>query len=206
MGKTAVHRLKICRPEDSYLRAADNYLIEISALGLSLIHHQSVTISFLPQIKTYQLLIREAVLQVALSCLNHHLSSQLSCKWLLVCIVSYQASHSIDDTCYWQSIYTAVSHLQVFYFMGMPTLSRFGSSFLSSSLTRRHTPEILPSLNEPLIPAAEDEKMPQQRCSSRSLLPPTSLRKPTGIKKVTPDEKASKVSRELPISRQSSYG
>ncbi|CAI9773952.1 unnamed protein product [Fraxinus pennsylvanica] len=89
-------------------------------------------------------------------------------------------------------------------FMGTPTLSRFGSSFLSTSLTRRHTPEILPSLNEPLVPAAEDEKMPQQRRSSRSLLPP--LRKPTGIKKVTPDEKASKVSHELPISRQSSYG
>ncbi|KAL2555580.1 Transmembrane amino acid transporter family protein [Forsythia ovata] len=91
-------------------------------------------------------------------------------------------------------------------FLGTPTLSRLSSSFLSSSLTRRHTPEILPSLNEPLVPAAEVEKLPQQRRSSHSLLPPIPSRKPTGIKKVTPDEKASKVSHELPVSRQSSYG
>ncbi|KAL2539793.1 Transmembrane amino acid transporter family protein [Abeliophyllum distichum] len=91
-------------------------------------------------------------------------------------------------------------------FLGTPTLSRLSSSFLSSSLTRRHTPEILPYLNEPLVPAAEDEKPPQQRRSSHSLLPPIPSRKPTGLKKVTLDEKASKVSHELPVSRQSSYG
>lgn len=128
-------------------------------------------------------------------------------RCILVCIVSHQASHSVDYTCYRQSIdlYGSVPSPSL-NFLGTPTLSRLSSSFLSSSLTRRQTPEILPSLNEPLVPAADDEKLPQQRRSSHSLLPPTPSRKPNGIKKVTPDEKASKVSHELPISRQSSYG
>ncbi|KAK4435982.1 Amino acid transporter AVT1C [Sesamum alatum] len=88
-------------------------------------------------------------------------------------------------------------------FLGTPTLSRLSSSFLSSSLTRRHTPEILPSLSKPLIPPVEDEK-PKERRSSHSLLPPIPSRKPS-LKKVTPDGKVS-VSHELPMSRQSSYG
>ncbi|XP_011084301.1 vacuolar amino acid transporter 1 isoform X2 [Sesamum indicum] len=88
-------------------------------------------------------------------------------------------------------------------FLGTPTLSRLSSSFLSSSLTRRHTPEILPSLSKPLIPPVEDEK-PKERRSSHSLLPPIPSRKPS-LKKVTPDGKVS-VSHELPISRHSSYG
>ncbi|XP_051116525.1 amino acid transporter AVT1C-like [Andrographis paniculata] len=85
-------------------------------------------------------------------------------------------------------------------FLGASSLTRLGSSFFSSSLTRRHTPEILPSLSKPLIPSVDDEK-PKEKQSSHSLLPP---RKPT-IPKLTPDAKVS-TGHELPISRQSSYG
>ncbi|GFP91844.1 vacuolar amino acid transporter 1 [Phtheirospermum japonicum] len=84
-------------------------------------------------------------------------------------------------------------------FLGTPTLSRLSSSFLSSSLTRRHTPEILPSLSKPLIPTVDDEKTKERR-SSHSLLPPI----PSRIKKVTDDGKVS-VSHGPPISRQCSY-
>ena len=84
-------------------------------------------------------------------------------------------------------------------FLGTPTLSRLSSSFLSSSLTRRHTPEILPFAAKPLLPPVEDEQQPQQRRSSRSLLPPLPSRK-SSLRKST------KVSHELPVSRQSSYG
>ncbi|CAK9170417.1 unnamed protein product [Ilex paraguariensis] len=95
-------------------------------------------------------------------------------------------------------------------FLGTPTLSRLGSSFLSSSFTRRHTPEILSNLVKPLLPTAENEQQqpqPQQRRSSHSLLPPIPSKRPLG-KKVGTDQKLSKVSHghELPASRQSSYG
>ncbi|KAH7537456.1 hypothetical protein FEM48_Zijuj03G0094600 [Ziziphus jujuba var. spinosa] len=86
-------------------------------------------------------------------------------------------------------------------FLGTPSLTRLGSSFLSSSLTRRHTPESLGAVTKPLLPTADDEKLSQQRRSSHSLLPPIPSRR-SSIKK---DDKASKVSHELPISRQSSY-
>ncbi|KAL6504082.1 hypothetical protein OROGR_026005 [Orobanche gracilis] len=81
-------------------------------------------------------------------------------------------------------------------FLGTPTLSRLSSSFLSSSLTRRHTPEILPSLSKPLI---VDEK-PKERRSSHSLLPPV----PSRLKKVTDDSKVSDL-HGVPVSRQCSY-
>lgn len=84
-------------------------------------------------------------------------------------------------------------------FLGTPTLSRLGSSFLSSTLTRRHTPEIFPSASKPLLPAVEDEQKPHQRRSSHSLLPPLPSRRGSV-------RKSSKVSHELPISRQSSFG
>lgn len=85
-------------------------------------------------------------------------------------------------------------------FLGTPALSRFGSSFLSSSLTRRHTPEILPSYGKPLIPKDE----PQQRRSSHSLLPPVPSRT-SSLKKVITDQK-SKDLHQLPGSGQSSFG
>jgi len=87
-------------------------------------------------------------------------------------------------------------------FLGTPTLPRLGSSFLSSSLTRRHTPEILPSLSKPFLPPATENQQPQERRSSHSLLPPRGL----SAKKLPPYQKSSKVSHELPLSRQSSYG
>ncbi|PQQ01808.1 vacuolar amino acid transporter 1 [Prunus yedoensis var. nudiflora] len=48
-------------------------------------------------------------------------------------------------------------------FLGTPTLSRLGSSFLSSSLTRRHTPETLPFLTKPSVPIVADEQQQQHR-------------------------------------------
>ncbi|KAL8051726.1 hypothetical protein ABFX02_06G166800 [Erythranthe guttata] len=89
-------------------------------------------------------------------------------------------------------------------FLGTPTLTRFSSSFLSSTLTRRHTPEILPSLSKPLITPVDEEKPKERRSSSHSLLPPIPSRK-SSLKKIIPDGKSS-VSHELPLSRQSSYG
>lgn len=84
-------------------------------------------------------------------------------------------------------------------FLGTPTLSRLSSSFLSSSLTRRYTPEIFPSASKPLLPTLEDEQKPHQRRSSHSLLPPLPSRRSSL-------RKSSKVSHELPVSRQSSFG
>ncbi|KAF9594742.1 hypothetical protein IFM89_034725 [Coptis chinensis] len=84
-------------------------------------------------------------------------------------------------------------------FLGTPTLSRLGSSFFSSSLTRRHTPEILPVLVKPLLPTDLE-----QRRSSHALLPPLPTRKPS-LKKI-PDYKSSRVSHEVPVSHQCSYG
>lgn len=82
-------------------------------------------------------------------------------------------------------------------FLGTPSLTRLGSSFLASSLTRRHTPEVLPSLHKPLISQAEEDQPPQRR-SSHTLLPPLPSRR-SAIKKF-PDEKS--VAHELPVSRQ----
>lgn len=88
-------------------------------------------------------------------------------------------------------------------FLGTPNLSRLGSSFLSSTLTRRHTPEILPSLTKPFLPPSTDNQQPQERrSSSHSLLPPRG----SSAKKLPHYHKSSKASHELPLSRQSSYG
>ncbi|KAL7252879.1 hypothetical protein ACSBR1_007438 [Camellia fascicularis] len=84
-------------------------------------------------------------------------------------------------------------------FLGTPTLSRLSSSLLSSSLTRRHTPEILPSVAKPLLPTVDDEQQPRQRRSSHSLLPPIPSRKAS-------TKKFANVSHEVPVPRQSSFG
>ncbi|XP_071930292.1 amino acid transporter AVT1C-like [Coffea arabica] len=89
-------------------------------------------------------------------------------------------------------------------FLGTPTLSRLGSSFISSSLTRRHTPEVLPSLQKPLLPPVADARQPPERRSSHSLLPPMQRR--PSLRKGTADRKSSKVSHEVSLPRQSSYG
>ncbi|OMP01083.1 Amino acid transporter, transmembrane [Corchorus olitorius] len=86
-------------------------------------------------------------------------------------------------------------------FLGTPTLSRLGSSFLSSSLTRRHTPESLSAVTKPLLPTVDDQIQPHRR-SSHTLLPPI----PSRRQSVIVDDKTSKVSHELPISKQCSYG
>ncbi|XP_075108625.1 amino acid transporter AVT1C [Nicotiana tabacum] len=86
-------------------------------------------------------------------------------------------------------------------FLGTPSLSRLGSSFLGSSLIRRHTPEILPYLQKPLIPSAEEEKVAHRR-SSHGLLPPIHPRK-SSMKKIP---EPSKDAHGLTMSRQSSYG
>jgi vesicular inhibitory amino acid transporter len=81
-------------------------------------------------------------------------------------------------------------------FLGTSSLSRLSSSFLSTSLTRRHTPEALPSVTKPLIQTVEDE--PPHKRSSHALLPPLSRR--SSLLK-----KESKVCHEVP-SRHCSYG
>lgn len=90
-------------------------------------------------------------------------------------------------------------------FLGTPTLSRMGSSFFSSTLTRRHTPEILPSVVKPLLDQEQQKPPQEQRRSSHALLPPLSKRR-SSLKKIIPDDKTSRVSHELPISNHSTYG
>ncbi|XP_047172070.1 amino acid transporter AVT1C-like [Vigna umbellata] len=82
-------------------------------------------------------------------------------------------------------------------FLGTSSLSRLSSSFLSTSLTRRHTPEALPSVTKPLLQEPEDEQ--HQRRSSHTLLPPLPSRRSSLIKK------DSKVSHEVP-SHHCSFG
>ncbi|XP_019052955.1 PREDICTED: vacuolar amino acid transporter 1-like isoform X2 [Nelumbo nucifera] len=93
-------------------------------------------------------------------------------------------------------------------FLGTPTLPSLSSSFHSSSLKRRHTPEILSTLVKPLLPTVTDyqqQQLQQQRQSSHSLLPPIPTKKPSA-KKITPDQKPHKVSHETSAPRQCSYG
>ncbi|XP_057979169.1 amino acid transporter AVT1C-like isoform X3 [Malania oleifera] len=85
-------------------------------------------------------------------------------------------------------------------FLGTPSLSRLGSSFLSSSLTGRHVPEAISSIVKPLLPKVADEHLQQQRPSSHALPPSIPSRKPS-IR-----EKPSQISHELPLSRQCSFG
>ena len=100
---------------------------------------------------------------------------------------------------YRQSIdlYSSVPSPNIGY-LGTPSLSRLSSSFLSTSLTRRHTPEALPSVAKPLIQDTEDEQ--HQRRSSHTLLPPLPSRRSSLIKK---DSKVAHL--EVP-SRHCSFG
>ncbi|KAK9168714.1 hypothetical protein Syun_000854 [Stephania yunnanensis] len=84
-------------------------------------------------------------------------------------------------------------------FLGTPSLSKLSGSFLSSTLTRRHTPETLPLL--PTTTTSDVEQVEQQvRRSSHSLLPPLPE------EKVGPAQKPSNTFHEEPVSRQCSYG
>lgn len=104
-----------------------------------------------------------------------------------------------DWWCFRQSIdlYSSVPSPNIGY-LGTPSLSRLSSSFLSTSLTRRHTPEALPSVAKPLIQDTEDEQ--HQRRSSHTLLPPLPSRRSSLIKK---DSKVAHL--EVP-SRHCSFG
>ncbi|PPR92486.1 hypothetical protein GOBAR_AA28186 [Gossypium barbadense] len=87
-------------------------------------------------------------------------------------------------------------------FLGTPTLSRLSSSYLSSSLTRRHTPETLSSATKPLLPTVDDQIEPHRR-SSHALLPPI----PSRRQSVRLDDKtSSKVSHEISLPRHCSNG
>lgn len=88
-------------------------------------------------------------------------------------------------------------------FLGPQSLSQLGSSFLSSSLIRRHTPEILPSLSKPLIPSSAEAEKPKESRSSR-YLPSPSLSRKSSLRKAVLDKRAS-VANEL-SGRHSSYG
>nr|AAK92736.1 unknown protein [Arabidopsis thaliana] len=88
-------------------------------------------------------------------------------------------------------------------FLGNNSMTRFGSSFLSSGLIRRHTPESLPTVTKPLLEEQADEQaLPKHRLSSQGLLSPIPSRRGSMRK----DEKSSMVSHEIPMSRNSSYG
>ncbi|OWM70213.1 hypothetical protein CDL15_Pgr026063 [Punica granatum] len=86
--------------------------------------------------------------------------------------------------------------------LGTPTLSRLGSSFLSSSLIHRRSPEAQSSsLSKPLLPEpglTEEKQQRQHRGSSHYLAPPLSSR--ASIRK------DSSVAHELPISSDCSFG
>lgn len=85
-------------------------------------------------------------------------------------------------------------------FLGNNSMTRFGSSFLSSSLIRRHTPESLPVVTKPLLEAEEQAPPPpKHRLSSHGLLPPVPSRRSSM-------RKEERVSHEVPMSRNSSYG
>ncbi|XP_058728271.1 amino acid transporter AVT1C-like [Vicia villosa] len=81
-------------------------------------------------------------------------------------------------------------------FLGTSSLTGLGSSFLGSSLTRRHTAEIIPPLKKPLIQPIDE----QQRKSSKTLIHPHPSRKSSWRKD------PSKISHEVQIPSQCSFG
>ncbi|CAL1387029.1 unnamed protein product [Linum trigynum] len=94
-------------------------------------------------------------------------------------------------------------------FLNTPSLTRLGSSFLSSSLIRRHTPESFstPAATAVTAPLLEKEDEPKRK-SSLALLPPPIPRRRSSIRKDNgkPSSMIAHGHDELPISRQSSFG
>ncbi|KAK8987118.1 hypothetical protein V6N11_055431 [Hibiscus sabdariffa] len=89
-------------------------------------------------------------------------------------------------------------------FLGTPTLSRLGSSFLSSSLTRRFTPETLHApARKPLLPPSVDDEIQPLKGSTHSL-----VSQPSRKQSVRFDDKVYEVDHAngMPLARQSSYG
>ncbi|EHA8588233.1 putative general transcription factor IIE subunit 1-like [Cocos nucifera] len=93
--------------------------------------------------------------------------------------------------------------------LGTPTLSRLSSSFITSSFRGKHTPEIITSLIKPLLStstADQQQEVEEERKSSHSLPPPIQTRRPSAKKIIRDDHKPHKVSHELSVPRQCSYG
>ncbi|XP_010933084.2 amino acid transporter AVT1C [Elaeis guineensis] len=95
--------------------------------------------------------------------------------------------------------------------LGTPTLGRLSSSFITSSFRGKHTPEIITSLIKPLLSTStvdQQQEGGEERKSSHSLLlpPPIPTRRPSAKKIIRDDHKPHKVSHELPVSHQCSYG
>ncbi|CAN6461454.1 unnamed protein product [Victoria cruziana] len=103
---------------------------------------------------------------------------------------------------YRQSIdmYTTVASPNIG-FLGTPSLSRLSSSYLSSSLQRMHTPEILVSLVKPLLPTRSEQ---QQEQDSHAFVPAEPIR--VSSKKAIHEKKEAWTSHEMPASRDCSYG
>ncbi|KAF9587395.1 hypothetical protein IFM89_002035 [Coptis chinensis] len=120
-----------------------------------------------------------------------------------------QSYRLIVVACGWITHCPCSAHnLRKYWVLGSPSLSKISSSFLSSSLTRRHTPEILSSLIKPLLPVSNEQQEEQQhqRRSSHSLLPPLPTKR-SFIKKAGPEQQThSKVTHEVAGPRQCSYG
>lgn len=124
------------------------------------------------------------------------LFSQFGPRFDILCVLGNVCRQSID-------LYSSVPSPNIG-FLGNNSVTRFGSSFLSSSLIRRHTPESLPAVTKPLLEADEQAlpPPPKHRLSSHGLLSPAPSRRGSMRK----DEKVSMVSHEIPMSRNSSYG
>lgn len=89
--------------------------------------------------------------------------------------------------------------------LGTPSLARFGSSFLSSSLTRRFTPEAFSSsISKPLLPTVVDEQ--QKLAAYAPLGPPLASRRSSLFVKRDEKDKPVIDSHGLPISRHSTFG
>lgn len=87
-------------------------------------------------------------------------------------------------------------------FLGNSPLSRFGSSFLSSSLIQRHSSDV----TKPLLPTAADGQQHHQRRSSHSILPPVPSRKTSNLKKTDSEHKPSIISHEFHGTQNSTFG
>ncbi|KAL3649716.1 Amino acid transporter avt1c [Castilleja foliolosa] len=83
-------------------------------------------------------------------------------------------------------------------FLGPPSLSQLGNSFLTASFMRKRTPEILPSIIKP------SDQADKQRSSSHSLLSPSLSRK-SSLRRALLDKRAS-IEYEVPTSGRSTFG
>ncbi|XP_039037401.1 amino acid transporter AVT1C-like [Hibiscus syriacus] len=91
-------------------------------------------------------------------------------------------------------------------FLGTPTVSRLGSSFLLSSLTRRFTPEIQHTpVRKPLLPPSVDDEIQPDKRSTHSLVTPAPPSRKTSVRF---DDKVYEVDHAhgIPLGRQSTYG